>query len=162
MTGCKSRFLPQLPSIMPSHCDCGCGGQVAKPGHRVKACRDRLLAQGHPCPQNTQNKQYYELKLARQEHGAQKKAQRARAEAGLDPLTFTPLLPDMQRQLDTRNRTNSTNNPLYSKKRKLEVCAKNKQTVHDNPDLSATDKMSDGKHASICTCRTIPVMHIAV
>jgi len=82
----------------------------------------------------------------------------ARAEAGLDPLTFTPLLPYMQRQLDAMNRSNSTG----SKKRKLEDCAKNKQTVHNNPNLSATDKMSDGKHASICTCRTIPVRHIAV
>ena len=101
-----------------------------------------------------------------QQQGEQKKAQRARAEAGLDPLTVTPLLPCMQRRLDAIKRSNSTNsplnNPLTSKKRKLENYAKNTQTVHDNPNLSATDKMSDGEHASICTCRTIPVMHIAV
>jgi len=109
-----------------------------------------------------------------QQQREQKKAQRARAEAGLDPLTVMPLLPCMQRRLDAIKRSNSTNsplnnplnnlinNPLTSKKRKLENYAKNTQTVHDNPNLSATDKMSDGEHASICTCRTIPVMHIAV
>jgi len=120
------------------------------------------------------NKQYHELRLAVQQYGAQQKAQKARAAAGLEPMTFTPLLPYMQRQLDSIKRSNSIfnpinnplnspiNNPLSSMKRKADNSAKNRQTVYDNPHLGSTEKMSDGKHASICTCRTIPIMQIAV
>jgi len=57
---------------------------------------------------------------------------------------------------------NSINNPIDSKKRKLENREKDKQTVQDNPFLSATDKMSNGEHASTCTCHTIPSAQIAV
>jgi len=118
---------------MPSKCACGCGAVVANPGHRVKACRERLLAQGLPCPPNVKRPYYHALRLAVQQHGPQQKAQWARTEAGLDPMTFKPLLPHMQHQLDIIKTSNSTHNPLHypinSKKRKLESCAKNKQTV---------------------------------
>jgi len=105
-----------------------------------------------------------------QQHGSQQKAQRANAADGLAPMTVQPLFPHMQQKLDKKAKWHSINNPLNnsinnllsSKKRKLENCDKNKQTVQDNPNLSATDKMSDGKHASICTCHTIPSIQIAV
>jgi len=59
----------------------------------------------------------------------------------------------MQTKLDaikTRNSIyNPINSPIHSKRRKLENLAKNKQIIQENPDLSATEKMSDGKNASI-------------
>jgi len=94
-------------------------------------------------------------------HGPQQKAQRANAVLGLAPLTFQPLDPNMQKVLDAIKTTNSIqnpinnsvnnpiNNPINNKRRKLENWAKNQQIAQEHPDLSATDKMSDGKNASL-------------
>jgi len=163
---------------MPSTCACGCGGRVAAPGHHIKGYRERLIKQGIPCPPNIKSSQHHALRLAVQQHGPQQKDQRANAVTGLAPMTFQPLVPHIQQKLDAIKASsriynpinhpiynpihNPINNPINIKRRKLENCAKNKQTVQENPNLSATDKMSDGKHASICNCHTIPSMEIAV
>jgi len=108
---------------------------------------------------------------------------------GLVSLTFQPLHPEMPKKLDAIKTANSIknpannlinnpinnpingpiykpinnpiNNPINAKKRKLENWTKNKQTVQDNADLSATGKMSDGKHASIFHWHTIHSVQIA-
>jgi len=146
---------------MPNKCACGCGRHVSTPGHHTKACRERLIEQGIPCPPNRTSPQYKAIRLAVQQHGPQQKAQRANAVLGLAPLALQPLHPDMQKNMDAIKKANSINNPINnpisnpmngpinSKKRKMENQAKNKQIVQDNPDLRATDKMSDGKHVSI-------------
>jgi len=147
---------------MPSGCACGCGVAVCAPKTYFKACRDRLSKQGIPCPANVKAPHYLAFRLAVQEHGPGQTAQKANAAAGLAPTTFKPLPPHMQQRLDKNVTGNAISNPIRNNKRKLENFEKNKQTVQDNPNLSATDKMSDGKHASTCTCHTIPSIQIAV